>query len=261
MITKQNLIQQLKGITDTPSLEAEWILEETSDEKKIQEIIQRRKKEEPLSKILGHRSFWRGDFLVSKDVLDPRPDSETLIRAVLDLIPDKKKPYSFLDIATGSGCLLVSLLMEYPNAKGTGLDISPKAIKIAQKNIKLNKVRAFLHRKDMRVLKLLEEYDFAVSNPPYIPTQEVKKLKKNVRCYDPKIALDGGKDGLDYYRVLAKIQGLPLLFLEIGIGQKKEVHQIFLAEHWRLKKTYTDYNGIERVLVFQKKVEKYPKIS
>lgn len=260
MITKTNLIQQLKGITDTPSLEADWILQETTDDKKIQQIVERRQKEEPLSKILGHRSFWRGDFVVSKDVLDPRPDSETLIRAVLDLVPDKNKPYSFLDIATGSGCLLVSLLMEYPNAKGTGLDISPKAIKIAQKNIKLNKVRAFLHRKDMRVLKLLEGYDFAVSNPPYIPTKELKELKKNVRCFDPKIALDGGKDGLDYYRVLAKIKNLPLLFVEIGIGQKKAVHQIFLSEHWRLKKTYRDYGGIDRVLVFSKKLEKSKKI-
>lgn len=261
MITKQDLAQKLKSVSECPSLEAEWIYQETTNEKKILNILMRRLKFEPLSKIFGKKAFWRGNFSVSKDVLDPRPDSETLIRAVLDILPNKTKPYSFLDIATGSGCLLVSLLMEYPNAKGTGLDISPKALSIARKNLKTNKVKAFLHKKDMRALSLLENYDFAVSNPPYIPTKDLKSLDKSVRFYDPKIALDGGKDGLDYYRVLSQIKGLPLLFVEIGINQKKQVQELFQTQNWRLKKTYCDYGGIERVLVFQKKIEKSKKKS
>ncbi len=260
MTLKSFIVEQLKSVSECPLLEAEWILQETKDEKKIHKIIQRRLKSEPLSKILGHRGFWRGNFVVSKDVLDPRPDSEILIQAVLDILPDKTKPYSFIDIATGSGCLLISLLMEYPKAKGYGLDISSKAIKVARKNLKLNKVKALLHQKDMRSLTLLDSYDFAISNPPYIPTKELKKLDKNVKLYDPKIALDGGKDGLDYYRILANIQGLPLIFVEIGIHQKPNVVEIFKNQNWRLKKTYKDYGGIDRVLVFQKKIEKEKKL-
>ena len=249
-MTPSALAQKLKAFSNSPLLEARWILSEIQDEKKIQFILKRRQKGEPLSKILGHKGFWKGDFITSKDVLDPRADSETLIEAVLKTFPNKTAPYSFADIGTGSGCLLISLLMEYKNAKGVGFDISEKALKVARKNAKKNNVRAKFIQKDMRTLN--DSFDFAISNPPYIPTKDINKLDKNVRHYDPLIALDGGKDGFDYYRILSKIQNIPLLFLEIGKGQKTAVCQIFKKENWQLLSSHKDLGNIIRVLVFQK---------
>ena len=250
-MTPSALAQKLKPFSDNPLLEARWILSEVSDEKKIQSVLKRRQKGEPLSKILGHKGFWKGDFITSKDVLDPRADSETLIEAVLKTLPDKSDPYSFVDIGTGSGCLLISLLMEYKNAKGTGIDLSEKALKIARKNAKKNGVKAKFIKKDMKNIN--NRFDFGVSNPPYIPTKDIKKLDNNVQLYDPIMALNGGSDGLDYYRALCQIQSIPLLFLEIGKGQKTGICHIFKNAGWHLVSTHKDLGKIIRVLVFQKK--------
>lgn len=250
-MTPYDLAQQLKNISDAPLMEARWILAEIQDENKIQSILKRRKKSEPLSKIMGHKCFWKGDFITSKDVLDPRSDSETLIEAVLKTLPDKSHPYSFVDIGTGSGCLLISLLMEYKNAKGTGIDLSERALKIARKNARQNGVKAKFIKQDMR--QVISLFDFAVSNPPYIPTEKIKKLDTSVKFYDPIMALDGGADGLDYYRALSQIQSIPLLFTEIGKGQKSAVCRLFQKSNWRLLSSYKDLGKITRVLVFQKK--------
>lgn len=250
-MTPNELAEKLKPFSEIPLLEARWILKEVQDEKKILSILKRRKKCEPLTKILGHKGFWKGDFITSKDVLDPRDDSETLIQAVLQTFPNKNAHYSFADIGTGSGCLLISLLMEYPNAKGTGFDISEKALKIAQKNATQNKVKAHFLKKDMRNLD--ESFDFAISNPPYIPTSDISKLDKTVYQYDPLLALDGGKDGLDYYRTLSQIKTIPVLFLEIGKGQKNAIYRLFKKNGWQLLSAYKDLGKITRVLVFKKK--------
>lgn len=249
-MTPSALAQKLKSFSDMPLLEARWILSEVQSEKKILNILKRRQKGEPLSKILGHKGFWKGDFITSKDVLDPRSDSETLIEAVLKTLPNKSIPYSFVDIGTGSGCLLISLLMEYKNAKAVGLDLSEKALKIAQKNAQKNGVKAKFIKKDMRTLN--DSFDFGISNPPYIPTKNIEKLDKNVRLYDPLMALDGGKNGLDYYHTLSQIKSIPLLFLEIGKGQKTAICQLFKKAGWQLLSTHKDLGGIIRVLVFQK---------
>ena len=250
-MTPSALAQKLKPYSDSPMLEARWILDEVQNEKKILNILKRRQKGEPLSKILRHKGFWKGDFITSKDVLDPRSDSETLIEAVLKTLPNKSVPYSFVDIGTGSGCLLISLLMEYKKAKGVGLDLSEDALKIAKKNALKNGVKAQFVKKDMCTLN--DSFDFAISNPPYIPTKVIEKLEENVRSYDPVAALDGGIDGLDYYRVLSRIQSIPLLFLEIGKGQKTAVCRLFQKTGWRLLSAHKDLGKIIRVLVFQKK--------
>ncbi len=257
-MTPSALANKLKHFSDMPLLEARWILTEIQDEKKIQSVLRRRQKGEPLSKILGHKGFWKGDFITSKDVLDPRSDSETLIEAVLKTLPDTSLPYSFADIGTGTGCLLISLLMEYQNAKAVGYDVSEKAIKIARKNAKKNNTKAKFICKNM--CDINDSFDFAVSNPPYIPTKDIVELALNVRQYDPLLALDGGKDGLDYYRILSHIQKIPLLFLEIGKGQKASIVKIFKKEKWHLLSAHKDLAKITRVLIFQKRLVKNKKL-
>ena len=250
-MTPSELAIRLKACSDSPLLEARWILQETTNAKKINQIIERRQKGEPLSKILKKKSFWKFDFITSQNVLDPRADSETLIQAVLDTFPNKDTPYSILDIGTGSGCLLISLLGEYKNAQGTGIDISPKALNVARKNARKNNIKAHFIKKDMAQMN--DSFDFAISNPPYIPTKDIEKLDKSVRVYDPISAFDCGEDGLDFYRILSLYTKIPVLFLEIGKGQKTAICKIFQKQNWKLSAQYKDYGNIIRVLVFQKK--------
>ncbi|MGN0919170.1 MAG: peptide chain release factor N(5)-glutamine methyltransferase [Alphaproteobacteria bacterium] len=246
-------LKVLLSFSESPATEAAWILSEKSSDSTIYQIIERRKAGEPLSKILGHRGFWRGDFFVDENVLDPRPDSETLIQAVLEKVPDKNQTLRILDLGTGSGCLLISLLMEYKKALGVGMDISPKALEIARKNAFKNGVKADFILMDMTKLpKDLKSFDIVISNPPYIPTKEIEGLGVEVKKYDPHLALDGGKDGLDFYRVIAQKAPARLIFLEIGQAQEKDVQSIFEAQGWFFEGSKKDYAGITRVLIFKK---------
>ena len=246
-------LKKLLSFSDSAGAEAHWILSENLSDSDIYKIIERRKRGEPLSKILGHRGFWKGDFIVDENVLDPRADSETLIQAVLEKFPDKNKLLRILDLGTGSGCLLISLLMEYKNAIGVGVDISEKAIEIAKKNAFKNGVKADFILSDMASLsKDLGDFDLVISNPPYIPTKDIEGLNENVREYDPLLALDGGADGLDFYRIIADIATAPLVFVEIGIGQESQVKQIFKEKNWDLWDAQKDFGGITRVLIFKK---------
>ena len=246
-------LKKLLSFSDSAATEARWILSENYSDSDIYKIIERRKTGEPLSKILGHRGFWKGDFFVDENVLDPRPDSETLIQAVLEKFPDKSKSLKILDLGTGSGCLLISLLMEYKNAIGTGIDISEKALQIAQKNTLKNGVKANFILADMGNLSTdLGSFDIVISNPPYIPAKDIEKLEENVKKYDPYLALNGGEDGLDFYRVIAQTAPAPVVFLEIGLGQSSDIQQIFKKENWNLWDSKNDYAGIERVLIFKK---------
>lgn len=261
MITLDNIIEALKGVSDTPRLDAQYFYDYYKGcptDTQISDFIQRRKSGEPVSKIIGLRGFWKRDFYVSRDVLDPRPDSETLIEAVLSTFKEQNQCLSFLDIGTGSGCLLLTLLDEYPCAIGTGIDKSELALTIAQKNDANN--RAKWIQKDFYALDFcagMEQYDVIISNPPYIPHNDIALLDKEVRLYDPLLALDGGLDGLDAYRQLSDV--LPFLlkesgvvFFEIGIGQENDVIQI-MANQFRCIKMYKDLGGIVRILMFQKK--------
>ena len=246
-------LKNLLSFSEAASTEARWILSENLSDSDTYKIIERRKKGEPLSKILGHRGFWKGDFFVDKNVLDPRPDSETLIQAVLENFPDKNTPLRILDLGTGSGCLLISLLMEYPKAVGIGVDISAKAIKIAKKNAIKNGVKADFILLDMASLSPhFGQFDIVISNPPYIPTKDIDNLDKSVKEDDPLLALDGGKDGMDFYRIIAQKAPVSVIFLEIGLGQKKQVQKIFEKQNWRFLGTKRDYAGIIRVLIFKK---------
>ena len=219
----------------------------------------------PVSKILGFRYFWKNKFFVNEDVLDPRQDSETLIEAVLDFF-EKSEKLSILDLGTGSGCLIISLLDEFKSFTGVGIDISEKALLVAQKNADsilgtaAEKLK-FLHQSILDFAQNfssqnLQKFDIIVSNPPYIPSDEISNLDDNVKLFDPKIALDGGEDGLKFYQQIANICPKILkdggfVFLEIGRGQDEQVVQIF-----NKKLKYIDFrndiNSIKRVLIFKK---------
>lgn len=246
-------LKKLFIFSDSAAVEARWIAEENLSDSDIYKIIERRKVGEPISKILGRRGFWRGDFIVDKNVLDPRADSETLIQAVLEKFPDKNQPLRILDLGTGSGCLLISLLMEYKKAIGIGVDISKKAIEIAKKNADKNGVKAKFICADMENLSQnLGSFDIVISNPPYIPTKEIKTLDKSVKDYDPLMALDGGEDGLKFYRIIAEKAPASVVFLEIGKGQKDDVKKIFEHQKWQLRDSKKDFGGITRILIFKK---------
>lgn len=223
-----------------------------SEEFFFQAALTRRLAYEPLSKILGYREFWSLPFRTTEDTLDPRPDSETLIEAVLTYFPDKQHPWRILDLGTGTGCLLLSLIHEYPNAKGVGVDISQKAIKIAQDNahhLNLTNRTSFVVCDWTKALG--DHFDILISNPPYIGYDE--PLSTTVVQYDPHLALFGGQDGFKAYEELSlQITSLmrpeSRLFLEIGLNQEKAVQEIF--SHLCFLETIKDLSGIERCCVF-----------
>lgn len=258
---QEELKEKLKGISDTPHLDVLFFLanypNKKPTKKQIDDFILRRRLKEPVSKIIGKRGFWKLDFHVSKDVLDPRPDSETLVESVLTCYPDRDQSLSILDIGTGSGCLLVSLLGEYKKAFGVGIDVSEAALKIAQGNTfgtaAIFKKMDFTSSDFGRDLPL---FDVIISNPPYIKKEEIDLLDESVKNYDPRIALDGGTDGLDAYRALApKLKGLlkkdGKIFFEIGAGQEKEVVNLMEKEGFFFLQAQKDIGGIIRVLVFE----------
>jgi len=197
---------------------------------RLGEMLARRKAHEPVSRILGVREFYGRPFLLSPATLDPRPDSETLIDAVLAIAARegwRDKPVRILDIGTGTGCLLLTLLAELPQATGLGTDISSEALAIAAMNAAALGVgeRAAFAVHD--VLDGVEQpFDFVVSNPPYIPSGEIAGLDPEVRNFDPRAALDGGADGLDIYRRIADALDRVLrgwVVLEVGAGQADAV--------------------------------------
>jgi len=217
-------------------------------------VVQRRCSHEPLSKIIGQREFWGLTFKVTKDTLDPRPDSETLIEAVLKDFPDQTKPLRFLDFGTGTGCLLLSLLSEYPNAFGVGVDKSETAILVALENAG---VLEFSDRASFLISDwgqaLTGPFDCIISNPPYIGLDD--SLERNVKDFDPHSALYAGKDGLDAYRALFPEIGVfchsqTKVFMEIGQGQRELAAAIAKENGFNLSVVRQDLGGIDRVLGF-----------
>ncbi len=200
----------------------------------------RRRLREPVSRILGVRDFYGRTFELSPATLDPRPDSETLIEVALAFIRDRRlsdKPVRILDVGTGSGCLLITLLAELPHASGVATDVSVGALEITARNATRHGVSTRLSCKIADALEECDEvFDLLVSNPPYIATNEIAQLGAEVRNYDPFTALDGGADGLDIYRrIIPRIyQVIPdgCAIFEIGHTQATAVVQL-LREHAR----------------------------
>jgi release factor glutamine methyltransferase len=218
-------------------------------------LIQRRVTYEPISHILGMREFWSLPFFVTKDTLDPRPDSETLIEANLEQFNNHQENLKILDLGTGTGCLLISLLKEYPNAFGLGVDISYKTLQITQKNINYHNLsdRAYLLNTNWTE-SINTTFDLIISNPPYIPLKDKDILQPDVRLFDPEKALYGGNDGLICYREIAKIVKPFLtpkgrLILELGIHQKEDVVSIFQKNGFNHFESRKDLQNIDRALI------------
>lgn len=210
---------------------------------------------EPLSRILGRREFWGLDFGLSAATLDPRPDSETLVEAVLQHLPDRSAPLRLLDLGAGSGCLLIALLSELPAANGVGVDIAEEAARTARSNAA---ALGFAGRASFLVgdwgAALAGRFDVIVANPPYIATAAIAELPPEVVRYDPRRALDGGPDGLDPYRAIAA--DLPRLLKpggifagEIGLGQAGATVAILRASGFGMETVARDLAGIARCLV------------
>lgn len=222
------------------------------------EKIRKRAQHIPLQH-LTHQGYFMGyEFFVNENVLVPRQDTEVLVEEALFLIKEKEVP-QILDMCTGSGCILLSLLLEREDALGTGADLSEKALSVAEKNRETYhlETRAELIKSDMFQSGYFEgkkeSFDIIVSNPPYIPTEEIEKLQAEVRFHDPFIALDGREDGLYFYRIIAKNAGEYLkpggfLACEIGCDQGEDVKKMFESCGLSDVKVIKDLAGLDRVV-------------
>lgn len=228
-------------------------LEETELEK-LRKFEARRMAHEPVSRILGSREFWGLIFEVTPATLDPRADSETLIERSLDLLRDVDAP-RILDIGTGTGCLLISLLHERKDAEGLGVDISEAALDVAARNATALGCggRAAFRRANWAE-GVDERFDLVISNPPYIPSAIIETLDEEVKAFDPRLALDGGADGYDAYRAIGA--ELPRLLkpkghavVELGIGQDADVAKIFSEAGLEVRDVVADLAGIPRAIV------------
>lgn len=218
-------------------------------------LLLRRMEREPLACITGHKEFWSLEFRTTQDTLDPRPDSETLIETALRLC----EPATILDVGTGTGCLLLTLLHEYSQARGTGVDISPAALRVAESNAKRLGLQERVHFLHSDWLAGVDgQFDLIISNPPYIPSSDIDGLEPEVRDYDPMGALDGGADGLDAYRALIPQAAARLalggwLLLEIGQGQQGDVTNVVTDAGLEVREQVKDLAGIVRCIAASKR--------
>lgn len=253
------LLAHVTGLSRAEMLNAERVLADDTLAA-LAEVTRRRVLREPVSRIIGQRGFWTLDLKVTPATLDPRPDSETVVEAVLAQISHRDQPLRILDLGTGSGCLLLALLSELPHATGLGLDISAEAVTMAAENAASNglSVRAVFKVgswADASTIAALSEtpWDIIVSNPPYLSAADMAALEPEV-VYDPPAALLAGEEGLDDYRILAPVlrhlvAEKGLVALEVGRGQADSVAILLrnagFSEPWTRK----DLGGIERVVV------------
>ena len=220
-------------------------------------LVKRRKKGEPIAYLINKKEFWKQNFYINQNVLIPRPDTELLVEETLKLFNVNSK-LNMLDIGTGSGCILISILKERRNFFGTGIDISKKAINVARFNAKMHQLsnRVKFYNSDVDKF-LIGKYDLVVSNPPYIKRQDLKYLEVDVKGFEPKLALDGGKDGFSKItKVISKTSTLlkknGRFILEIGFGQKKKILSILKQNNFFINKVVKDYGKNDRCVISTK---------
>jgi release factor glutamine methyltransferase len=231
-----------------------------ADSERVAKWLSRMLTHEPLSRMLGVREFWGLEFELSADAFDPRPETESIVEAIVARLPDRGRAYCFLDLGTGSGCLLLALLSEFPAARGIGVDLASGAIV----TVRHNAARLGLAERAGFVVgdwgsAICGNFDAVVANPPYIASGEIATLSAEVRDFDPRRALDGGADGLAAYRAIA-VQ-LPRLLLpggifatEIGAGQHEAVASLLSAAGLIIEEIVPDLAGIARCVVARRAV-------
>lgn len=274
-ITFGDLVSSLSALgVDSPRLEARMMLSKILNvdtnaigtdiavscdrEAELKQMLARRKKHEPLDKILGVKDFYKSTFVVNSDVLSPRPDSEILVEEAIK-IAKQNNMNRIVEFGVGSGCLILSILQDVPQMCGIGFDKSEKAIAVARQNAKRlgleNRINfeKFDYFNDETPVKT----SLIISNPPYIPTDDIDELDEEVKKYDPFMALDGGKDGYVHYRRIAEIAPLILeddgyILLEGGMGQADMIADIFTDKGLKLVSKVCDLSGIERCIILKK---------
>tara|TARA_B110000858_G_scaffold5460_1_gene6186 strand:- start:747 stop:1589 length:843 start_codon:yes stop_codon:yes gene_type:complete len=220
-------------------------------------LIKRRFEDEPIAHIVEKQSFWNDDFKVNKHTLIPRPETELIIENVIKQFPNKESKLNIVDLGTGSGCIIISLLQEYTNANGIGVDISQSAIDIANinKSLLVNPERLEFTKDDFANFNL-NSFDIIVANPPYISHEDIN-LQKSVNKYEPHLALFSEKNGLDFYEKILKNASTVnnnqfYLFLEIGIGQEVEVSNLLNNNNFKIVSIENDLAKIPRCIVAKK---------
>jgi len=252
----QIILSDIMGVTRDFFISNGHINLSNNTVKKFNQAIKKRINREPVAYIIGKKEFWSQDFAVNQATLVPRPETELLIYKVIDFF--KNKRINVLDIGTGSGCILLSILKELDLSRGVGIDISTKAIKTAQINSKnLN----LLNQSKFKVFDISKfnvgKYDLIVSNPPYIPSKDIKNLSKDIINYEPLVALNGGLDGLDLIRkVIYKSNSLlkrnGLLAIEIGFNQYLKVSSLLKQYGFREMSRECDHNHNVRCIISTK---------
>ena len=230
---------------------------ENINQKEFNKNFIRRINFEPISKIFNSKSFWKYDFFVNKEVLDPRPETELILENILKLYANKKKELKILDMCTGSGCIAISLAKEYPKSKITATDISKKALKVATKNAKKLNCLKQIKFIECNLLNNIECYDIVVSNPPYISETDYIKSSQEIQLYEPRIALVASNNGYEFYEKISNI--LPNIlsntsraFIEIGSTQAKKTINIFKLKQINCLDVVKDIQNLNRLLILNK---------
>lgn len=224
---------------------------------KFQKLLAERERRVPLQQILGDTEFMGLTFLVNEHVLTPRQDTELLVELALKNLQCRTSPARVLDMCTGSGCIAVSLACLGKPASVTATDLSEEALQVAKQNAEKNQAAVHFIKSDLFQELVGETYDVIISNPPYIPSNVIPRLMPEVRDHEPHMALDGGADGLDFYRILAQV-GRPYLaeggsvFYEIGYDQGESVSRILEVCGYHEIAVHKDLNGLDRVVSAEK---------
>ncbi len=272
-ILKQTDALKAVGI-DSPQLDCELLLEHVLGKPRIEfymepelilsEIearrfagfVARRAKRVPLQHLVGTVSFCGLEIHVNHHVLNPRPETEQLAEEAIRVLVGVKRP-RVLDFGTGSGCLAIAIAVENPEAQIDALDLSARALDVAGSNARRNRVASrirFLQGDGKQGLPGRVWYHVIVANPPYIPSAEIDHLQPEVRDHDPRLALDGGSDGLEFYRILAdrshcRLKPSGQLLMEIGTDQAEDVRKLLTSKNWSVDKILPDLNGTSRIVV------------
>jgi release factor glutamine methyltransferase len=248
------------GISDVDFItEAKTMVLDEVELYALQKNFEKRTDGMPVSRIFGQREFWGMLFYINEFCLDPRPDTETLIEAVIKRLKSQKKDHlKIIDFGTGSGCIPIALLTEFPNATATAIDICPKALDVAKKNADrlgvADRIKFICSDWDSKVpASEMGTFDVLVSNPPYIESGVMPILQREVIHFDPSLALDGGEKGLNPYEILIPkikvlLKNTGKAFFEIGKGQENDLKRLIDNAHATLSRKYADIAGIIRVV-------------